>query len=419
MAFRRYIDDRTSLGSTALAYLAGRGRRAARSYVKPTRVLTGEDGTTTWGGNATNVTKSADTTNVLTAASAQQSLKVTSTGAATTGWVTTAAFSAVSDLTDGFVAVRFYVHAGSGDSDARTNLTRIQLELFDSTDTQRGKFSIWENGSTYSHVGWNYWHAAVARASTLTNINDIKRVRVYLVMPSTGKTPAVSIDAIEFYGPQSAKKYLFTFDDGLDEHLECARYLRAKGMVGTFYVYPNAIGQTGFLTLAQLREIQRMGHLVANHTYTHAYLTSQATPFTPDEAAAVAEVTRCAEWLADNGFGAGARMLCPPYGRWHPDYDHQILGRHVDAIRLVGDGGGTDHSVHALLEPHKLHISAEDNATNAATVLTQLQSYGGYCCTLWHTLTGADMTNWKTHVDAVKTLYDAGTIDVVTPADLL
>jgi peptidoglycan/xylan/chitin deacetylase (PgdA/CDA1 family) len=71
-----------------------------------------------------------------------------------------------------------------------------------------------------------------------------------------------------------AKSLVFTFDDGyLDNYLNAFPLLKRYGFKGTFYVVSGKIGTDGYMTWAQLREMQAAGMEIGAHTMTHPFLT--------------------------------------------------------------------------------------------------------------------------------------------------
>lgn len=64
-------------------------------------------------------------------------------------------------------------------------------------------------------------------------------------------------------------------DDGLTSlYSEAFDYMNSKGLKGTSYVYTSSIGDGGFVTWAQLQEMDAAGWDIANHSSTHANFTS-------------------------------------------------------------------------------------------------------------------------------------------------
>jgi peptidoglycan/xylan/chitin deacetylase (PgdA/CDA1 family) len=64
--------------------------------------------------------------------------------------------------------------------------------------------------------------------------------------------------------------YAFTVDDGgVSYYTIVADRLEARGWRGHCFVSTNAIGTRGFLTAAQIRELDARGHLIGTHSATH------------------------------------------------------------------------------------------------------------------------------------------------------
>jgi peptidoglycan/xylan/chitin deacetylase (PgdA/CDA1 family) len=103
-----------------------------------------------------------------------------------------------------------------------------------------------------------------------------------------------------------------TFDDGAaSDALIAAPLLLQAGWSATFYVTVNVIGQKGFLTARDLRELHRTGFEVASHTLSHAYLPALGTE------AALREIAHSRDRL-EQLLGAEVRHLSCPGGRWSP-----------------------------------------------------------------------------------------------------
>jgi peptidoglycan/xylan/chitin deacetylase (PgdA/CDA1 family) len=69
------------------------------------------------------------------------------------------------------------------------------------------------------------------------------------------------------------KSVAITFDDGSEtDLLAAAPILREAGFHATFYVTAGFLGQPGYLSTAQLRELSSSGLEIGCHSMTHAYL---------------------------------------------------------------------------------------------------------------------------------------------------
>ena len=78
-------------------------------------------------------------------------------------------------------------------------------------------------------------------------------------------------DAIRF---EADRLVAITFDDGSETDLLCAGpLLQQLGFGATFYVTSQRLGQRGYLSPDQLRELSALGFEIGCHSMTHAYLT--------------------------------------------------------------------------------------------------------------------------------------------------
>jgi peptidoglycan/xylan/chitin deacetylase (PgdA/CDA1 family) len=64
--------------------------------------------------------------------------------------------------------------------------------------------------------------------------------------------------------------WAITFDDGgLSAWTEIAPRLEARGCRGYFFITTDRIGEPGFLTVEQLRDLAARGHVIGSHTCSH------------------------------------------------------------------------------------------------------------------------------------------------------
>ena len=75
-------------------------------------------------------------------------------------------------------------------------------------------------------------------------------------------------------GFPAADSVAITFDDGCEtDILVAAPILLRAGFNATFFITSGRLGQTGYLSAAQLKELSRQGFEIGCHSMTHAYLT--------------------------------------------------------------------------------------------------------------------------------------------------
>ena len=84
-----------------------------------------------------------------------------------------------------------------------------------------------------------------------------------------GAPPVLAIDLVR--GAQfPADPFLITVDDGgLSYYTLMAERLETRGWRGHCFVSTGMIGQAGFMTPAQIRELDARGHLIGSHSVTH------------------------------------------------------------------------------------------------------------------------------------------------------
>ena len=63
---------------------------------------------------------------------------------------------------------------------------------------------------------------------------------------------------------------LITFDDGLENnYLNAAPELEKHGLTGWFFISSGLIGTPGYMTWTQVKDLQKRGHIIGCHTWSH------------------------------------------------------------------------------------------------------------------------------------------------------
>lgn len=99
-----------------------------------------------------------------------------------------------------------------------------------------------------------------------------------------------------------------TFDDGHISNRAAADNLARLGMTADFFVNPSTVGQPGFLSWAELREMQAMGMSIQSHSMVHRYLNDLSST------EVVAELTD-SKTAIEQELGATVSVFAPPGGR--------------------------------------------------------------------------------------------------------
>jgi peptidoglycan/xylan/chitin deacetylase (PgdA/CDA1 family) len=116
-------------------------------------------------------------------------------------------------------------------------------------------------------------------------------------------------------GYPSGNSVAITFDDGSETDLiTAAPILKENEWLATFYVTAGFVGNAGYMSSAQLRELHALGFEIGCHSMTHAYLDDL------DPLALRREVIDAGRKLEDM-IGAKIEHFSCPGGR----YDHRPL----------------------------------------------------------------------------------------------
>jgi peptidoglycan/xylan/chitin deacetylase (PgdA/CDA1 family) len=101
---------------------------------------------------------------------------------------------------------------------------------------------------------------------------------------------------------------VITFDDGrASDYTEAFPLLARHGVTAELFLNPSTVGQHGFVTWDQVREMARAGLSIQSHAYDHVYLTRES------EAGLVHQVADSKARLEDE-IGAPVSWLAAPYG---------------------------------------------------------------------------------------------------------
>jgi len=118
--------------------------------------------------------------------------------------------------------------------------------------------------------------------------------------------------------PCPAKAIALTFDDGYaDAYTDALPVLKRYGLVATFYIVTNFVGQPGYMTWEQVAELRDAGMEIGAHTVGHPDLT------TLDWETAGFEIAQSKAEL-DQRLGINVTSFCYPTGLYNAGIEEQV-----------------------------------------------------------------------------------------------
>jgi peptidoglycan/xylan/chitin deacetylase (PgdA/CDA1 family) len=118
--------------------------------------------------------------------------------------------------------------------------------------------------------------------------------------------------------PCPSKAIALTFDDGYaDVYTDALPVLKRYGLIATFYIVTNFIGQPGYMTWDQVAELRDAGMEIGAHTVSHPDLTSL------DWETASVEITQSKAEL-DHHLNINVTSFCYPTGLYNTGIEEQV-----------------------------------------------------------------------------------------------
>ncbi len=118
--------------------------------------------------------------------------------------------------------------------------------------------------------------------------------------------------------PCPSKAIALTFDDGYaDAYTDALPVLKRYGLIATFYIVTNFVGQPGYMTWEQLAALRDAGMEIGAHTVSHLDLTSL------DAETANVEITQSKAEL-DHHLNINVTSFCYPTGLYNGGIEEQV-----------------------------------------------------------------------------------------------
>lgn len=174
--------------------------------------------------------------------------------------------------------------------------------------------------------------------------------------------------------PLPDKPVVLTFDDGyVDHYTEVFPRLKARGMVGSFYViseYPHS-GNTAYMTWDMIREMQAWGMEIEAHSNENASLEGRTEAY-------LKEVAQAVLYRFEQELGIRPRIITYPMGH----FDNNTIQVFQEEGYWAGltTRSGVLHESDDLFRIHRVRIHGHTNADQVEWLLSdeglsQLRSY--------------------------------------------
>jgi len=135
----------------------------------------------------------------------------------------------------------------------------------------------------------------------------------YIGMRMDGITPCLRGEA-----PCPAKAIALTFDDGYaDAYTDALPVLKRYGLLATFYIVTNFVGQPGYMTWEQVTALRDAGMEIGAHTVSHLDLTSL------DWETANVEIAQSKAEI-DHHLNMNVTSFCYPTGLYNAEIEEQV-----------------------------------------------------------------------------------------------
>jgi peptidoglycan/xylan/chitin deacetylase (PgdA/CDA1 family) len=165
--------------------------------------------------------------------------------------------------------------------------------------------------------------------------------------------------------PLPHKPVVITFDDGWDVGYSLAfPALRRHHMIGTFFVYPGAIGDnpaSGYMTWTQLQEMTSAGMDIESHTISHPHLRSL------DAAAQQREIADSRTML-ESRLHRSITAFAYPFGEFNPAIESLVAGAGYRCA--VGIEPGYTQRSSELFALHRMRVSYGDTIDTFKELVT-------------------------------------------------
>lgn len=331
-------------------------------------------------------------------------------------------------------AVRFTVSMDLTNADVLDFLVSINDPAYLSSF----KFEFSSDDLTNTHNEWIHaplrkaWvrgtqRVRISMGSNVTGTPDMSSIVLMRVTVAARADAAddliVRIGEIE-QATMSRAAVVMDFDDATTPQYEQAfPIMELYGLKGTLGVITSFVGEPGYMTWAQIREMSDAGWAIVSHSHNHLPYASM------EAAAAEADLILSSEIMRDEGFEFGSRVLVCPFGSFSVD----LLRLATNPYRVIRWGGQTEGTTFVLPFPQSNGLYQGHRSPLNTDALATLTGYiddaialPGMVTFAWHKVLATASETYSTSVADftaacayVRDRIDAGVLRNVTRHELL
>lgn len=331
-----------------------------------------------------------------------------------------------------------------------SNMQRLSLWVYihDAASSYGGSIQLWlGTDSSFNNAwrvyrsinpgydmdsGWNLWSfpnqwfEVVAGSPIWSNPIVHIRITIYAAARQVAHASFESLTA--YYGAAGTPAIMMRFDDGTTQQYSNAfQYMKQYGIRGTLYMATGLIGKEGYLTAAQLREMDAAGWGIGNHTHSHTNFHGLTVEQMQND------LTNGMNDLNALGLTKASRCVAYPGGGVSYDYPNTMTAM-ANAEMLTGSTTNGDDNISNLHQPTLLPCTdlyrlpdepfktGTISLARAKDLLGDTIVGGGVFAGHWHTIDGLN-SEWSTadfhnFIDYVYEKIQAGLITAITIDEL-
>lgn len=156
-------------------------------------------------------------------------------------------------------------------------------------------------------------------------------------------TFAMLHDAIVNGTPLPSKPVILSFDDGWrTQYLNALPILKKYDFTATFFLYPNVIEHTNYMTWDEVRALQDAGMEIGSHSKSHQYMTKQ----TPEEQQIEVQLSNS---ILEEKLGIEITTFAYPFGLYDSEIQNMLQDAGYTTARSLDTG-----STHGPEDQYKL-----------------------------------------------------------------